>query len=180
MKHIQINNPRSGPAASEHWLQHLCSLVWNDIKTLAAGFCQAAVHILRKPGKRMHTRLFGMLMSFLPCLTPRNAPAAMAVLVPGGIVELTMGHMGEAGQNELMAGLTLFKNLSEDPGARERLCMPGMVDQLASWIAKWLREVRATTGRQSVVCLLLRMLTCAAIVRFLDHGFPANFSFSCC
>jgi hypothetical protein len=82
-----------------------------------------------------------MLMSFMPCLTDQNAPAAMAVLVPGGIVELKMGHMAKAGQGEDIAGLTLFKYLSKQPSARERLCKPAIVDQLTEWITKWLREV---------------------------------------
>ncbi len=106
----------------------------------------------------MHTQILGNLMSFIMCLSAEKFPAAMAVLVPGGIVELTMGQMAKAGQSELLVGLTLFKYLSMDPAAQERLCKPGMVDQLTGWIAKWLPEVCALVGGQGLASRCCAML----------------------
>jgi hypothetical protein len=114
----------------------------SEFKVWAAGLCEAFLGILRKGDKAMHTQILGNLTSFILCLTDRNFPAAMAILVPGGIVELTMGQMAKAGQGQLLVGLTLFKYLSKDPAAQERLSKPGMVDQLTKWIAKWLPQVR--------------------------------------
>jgi hypothetical protein len=91
-----------------------------------------------------------MLISVMPCLSDQNLSAAMSVLVPGGFVELTMGHMAKAGPGEFLGGFTLFDYFTNDPGARERLCKPEMVDQLTPWVVKWLKEVRPITSRQAL------------------------------
>jgi hypothetical protein len=106
--------------------------------------------ILRKRDKAMHMQMLVNLMSFILCLSGQDLLTALAVLVPGGIVEITMGQMANAEKGEMLVGVTLFRYLAKEPGAWERLCKPGMVDQLIKWIAKWLPQVRALVGIQAV------------------------------
>lgn len=68
-----------------------------------------------------------MLYRFCMCLSNRSREAAMAVLLEGNVVELTMGNMADI---RLHFGLDLFEYFFEDPGARARICVPAVADQL--------------------------------------------------
>jgi hypothetical protein len=109
---------------------------------VASGFCQAAPHALRNPCRNVCARLVSTLSSFFKCLPEDSHPAATAVLVVGGGVELTMGHMADAELDEVSTAVGLFIHFASDPLARERLCAGEVPDQILKWMAKVLPQVR--------------------------------------
>ncbi len=114
---------------------------------MVAGLCHAALHALAHRPQKTHDIVLRILDRFIPAITPPHNHeeayfAAMAVLVPGQYVELTMRHMAQAGPDMLTCGLALFKYCLSDAAARERLCCPRTMDQLMNWLVKWLPQVR--------------------------------------
>jgi hypothetical protein len=90
----------------------------------------------------VRTNLLGMLVQFMESLSGDSLQsAAVARLVAGGAVELTMGHMADAGQDELVCGIQLFEHFLSDDHGREKMNAPAARDQLVKWIAKWLPKV---------------------------------------
>jgi hypothetical protein len=108
---------------------------------VAAGLCQAAVEALRKQNRDVGDKVLAMFSTFCASLSKESLSAAIAVLVEAGAVELTVGHMTEAGLEIPVYGLQVYSYYIHDPGARDRMCAPGVVDQLMKWFAKWLPEV---------------------------------------
>jgi hypothetical protein len=131
---------------------------------LPAGLCQAALCTLRKPDKGMHTQVVQILVLFIKGLSDPALATAMAVLVPGGIVEITMAHIVKAEARDVMDRLTLLKYFPKDPRAREAICKPHIVSQLMKWIAERLPTVRRLGCRQPSVCTLL----CAPCTNIID------------
>jgi hypothetical protein len=100
---------------------------------------------MRKQMTSVSGRVLTMLYVFFETLCKDSHPAAMAVLVEGGAVELTVGHVAEAGLDIPRLGLEMFCLYVKDPAARDRMSAPQVVNQLIQWIAKWLPEVRTLT-----------------------------------
>jgi hypothetical protein len=113
----------------------------------ASGLCQAALHALGKQDIDVRRAVLWMLYSFLGALDEHRQRPAMAVLVGGDVVELTLGHLADAGRDDVSGGVAFLCVYLNDPGARERMCTPGSVNQLINWIAKWLLEVREVAPR---------------------------------
>jgi hypothetical protein len=111
-----------------------------------AGLCQAAAEGLRKQNRDVSWTVLAMLFTFFECLSTQSCPVAMAVLVEGGAVELTVGHMTEAGLDIQDSGVQMCAHYFSDPRAVERMCAPGMVDRLMKWVPTWLAEVRGEIG----------------------------------
>ncbi len=81
-------------------------------------------------------------MLFLPSMSEHCLPAAMAELVRGGVVELTVELM-TAGELDMFAcGLVLVPQYVKDALGQQTMCAPRLVDQLVKWIAKWIKKVR--------------------------------------
>ncbi len=108
----------------------------------AAGLCQAAVEALRKQNRDVGDKVLAMFSTFFTSLSKGSHSAAMAVLVEGGAVELTVGHMTGAGLDIPVCLLQVYLYYIHDPGARDRMCAPGVKDQLMKWFGKWLPKVR--------------------------------------
>jgi hypothetical protein len=103
-----------------------------------AGLCKAILPALKCHIKGTQTSMFNMLSYFAMFLSDDSAPAALAVLLNGGVLELTMAHMANAGPEEVQAAQVLFIWFSNHPFGLERMSKKGMVDQLTQWVAKWL------------------------------------------
>ncbi len=82
-----------------------------------------------------------MLVTFIKSLPRDSFHAAIATVVAADVVELTMGHMGDAGQDELICGIKFVELFLTDHDGQERLSMPETREQLMKWLAKWLPEV---------------------------------------
>jgi hypothetical protein len=121
-------------------------IMFCDNFALAAGFCQAALQALKKPIKEVHGRVLSVLNMFFGRLRPASASLqeALAELVAGDLVEATVRHISEAGQDMQECGVTLLLRFAHDLQAVKRLSAPGIVDLLLKWAAKWLLKVRHT------------------------------------
>jgi hypothetical protein len=113
----------------------------------AAGLCQAAVQALKKQDKDVTGKVLAMLFVFFECLSIQSRPAAMAMLVEAGAVEITVGHIIEAGLDIPRSGLEMCVSYMNNPGALDRMCAPGMVEQLMTWFATRLPVVRRLITR---------------------------------
>jgi hypothetical protein len=110
---------------------------WMDV-----GLCSAALQALRKQHRAVSTKTLAMLSTFLNSLSMTSRARALEELLAGDIVELTMGHLADAGPDQIQFGVESFEQFLGSALGRERLCAPGLVDQLMKWIAKWFAEVR--------------------------------------
>lgn len=113
----------------------------------AAGLCQAALHILKDGAKSKHAETLRIVWRFIMAVVPpigshQTYSAAMALLVSGGCVELTVAHVAEAGPDMLIFGVRLFNHFLRDSRAQERMCAPRMVDSIMKWLSKGLSQVR--------------------------------------
>lgn len=83
-------------------------------------------------------------------LPSRDQPAALAQLLAGNAVELTVGHMTEAGLDMkwLDDRLDIFHFFLDDAEGRERLCKRTLADQLMKWFAIALPEVSGMVMRE--------------------------------
>jgi hypothetical protein len=88
-----------------------------------------------------------MLSRFFTALSEDARPAAMAVLVEGGVVELSTSHMAEAGFDDLLYAPAWFNRFLDDPLARERLSGAQVVDQMMTWFVKVLPQVGTVVGQ---------------------------------
>jgi hypothetical protein len=131
-------------------------MICNVRMALGAGLCQAVVHVLKFRTSSLHRQALHILSIFMPCLTEGDfsvAAAAMGVLVAGGVVELTISHMAEAGMDSLLSGLGLLEVFLDHKIARDRMCDPAVVKQLTKWLATCLKKVR-DGGILDVTCIL--------------------------
>jgi hypothetical protein len=86
--------------------------------------------------------MFHMLSTFFIILSDDLHPAAMGVLMEGGMLELAVSRMAEGlsdtAENEIAILIVFLGDLL----SRERMCMPKLVDPLTRGISKWLFKVR--------------------------------------
>lgn len=129
-------------------VDHAFPFACHKTKGLAAGLCQAALRVLKRREKSMHTDMLIVLVRFFMCLSDQTISAAMAALVPGGIVELAVAHIATAGQCEARTGVTLFMYFLRNIGSGERMGTPPVIDQLMKWFMKWFPEVRDMAVKQ--------------------------------
>jgi hypothetical protein len=85
--------------------------------------------------------LLDVLCDFHNNLSPHLRSAAVAVLVAGNAVELTLDLM-EAEVDVPNNGVAMFAIFLADPEGQKRMCEPGAVNQLIRWIARRLLKVR--------------------------------------
>jgi hypothetical protein len=108
---------------------------------LDAGLCEAVLPVVVKFNNwDLHEIVLSMLVNFLGCLPKRFYDLALAVLLEGNIVELTVGHIinrGVTSSGSVM--LPLFWVLAE---GQKRICAPGVMDKLIACIAESLHSVR--------------------------------------
>jgi hypothetical protein len=97
--------------------------------------------------------MLDLLFTFLQCPSAQSYPAAMAVLLEGGAVELTVGHMTEAGLDIPGFGIEMFHHFLKDPPGRNRVSAPGVVSPLMKWTAEWLPKVRLLTPWYGLACI---------------------------
>jgi hypothetical protein len=109
---------------------------------MAAGLCQAAVEALSKGISGTHGKMFHMLGTFFAILSDDLHPAAMAVLVDGGVLELAVSRMAEGLADTAEKEIAILIVFLGDPLSRERMCTPKLVDPLTRGISKWLFKVR--------------------------------------
>jgi hypothetical protein len=108
----------------------------------AAGLCKAILPALKNNIKGTQASMLDMLHHFAKSLSDRSHPQAMGVLLSGGLLEITMAHMANAGPDEVLCGTSLFQQMSRHPWGQEGMSKKGMVDQMIHCFAKWLSEVR--------------------------------------
>ncbi len=107
---------------------------------LGAGLCGALLRPLVFDNQDLHEAVLSMLVNFLCCLSPRSYVTALAVLVDGNVVELTMGHLMKTGV--MRSGLVMLSKFWVLPEGQKRMCAPGVMDKLIAWIAESLQSVR--------------------------------------
>jgi hypothetical protein len=134
-------HPRTHTHTHPHSFTPKARVVMLAVST-TAGLCEAAVEALRRDSSDVTGRVLAMLFIFFRRLPRESRTAAMAVLVAGGAVELTVAYMAEVGLDIPKWGLEMLMYYTDDPCARERMCAPGMVDQIIKWFARWLPPVR--------------------------------------
>ncbi len=106
--------------------------------------CKAILPALKCQIKGTQASMYDMLFHFTMYLSAaKSAPAALEVLLNGGALELTMGHMANAGPDEVEAAVGLLTQFSRHPFGHERMSKKGMLDQLIHCFAKWSFEVRS-------------------------------------
>ncbi len=104
--------------------------------------CKVVVPALKSQVRGTHESVLRMLSGFLSCLSTQTEGAAMKLLVSGGLLELTMAHMADAGPEEIHCAQMLFNNFLKHPDGRDELSKKAIMDQFTQWCAKWLTEVR--------------------------------------
>jgi hypothetical protein len=102
----------------------------------------AALQALRTEPKGVGGKVIIMLIQFFTSFPSQRHPAAMAVLVPGDAVELTVRYMVETGPDMHPSVVDLMLDFMDDTRGKERMCVPGLVNQLVKGFAKWLPKVR--------------------------------------
>ncbi len=107
-----------------------------------AGLCKAVLPALKSQIKGTHGSMTEMLYHFIKALPPKSLAPALTVLLNGGLLELTMGHIANAGPDEIQYAVGLFGFMARHPFAQEDLAKKAMLEQLTQWVAKWLVEVR--------------------------------------
>ncbi len=122
---------------------------------VAAGLCQAAVKAARRKSKLVRKKVLYTLPLYVDALSTDLGEGAMTLLVAGGIVELAVRHLVEAGSSEDGCLLGLMQHLTANPQGRDRLSSKGVGDQLMQWVAKRLVQVRVATidDPKPLVCM---------------------------
>jgi hypothetical protein len=87
-------------------------------------------------------KVLRILMYFLPYLSERSKHAAISVLVPGGVVELTVVLLAEGEVEIHGCGSALISDFAKDTVGRRALSVPKVVDKLIKWFANCLKKVR--------------------------------------
>lgn len=107
---------------------------------------KAALEALKKQIPGTHRSILNMLDMFFGSLSDHFLPGAMATLLPGGLMEITMAHMADAGADELVCAVGLFKTYLRFPVGQEEVRAPVVKDRLIKWIGRFLLEVRGMIG----------------------------------
>jgi hypothetical protein len=89
-----------------------------------------------------------MVFHFLLYLSDNSLLPALTLLLSGGLLELTMAHMVNAGADEVTCAGGLFSFFLKHPSGQEGMCMEAMLDQIMQWIVRWLVEVRDMVAQQ--------------------------------
>ncbi len=104
--------------------------------------CKAILPALKANIKGTKASMLDMLHHFARSLSDKSHSQAMGVLLSGGLLEITMAHMADAGPDEILCGTHLFYQLSRHPQGQEGMSKKSMVYQMIQCFTRWLSEVR--------------------------------------
>ncbi len=108
----------------------------------AAGLCEAAASALKRKPKGMQGKLLGMLGLLLRQLCKADQKEALAPLLAGNVVELTVEEVVKNGLGMHEGCLLDILHLAaEYPQGQRRLSAPAVVKQLIKAAAGWLLQV---------------------------------------
>jgi hypothetical protein len=93
----------------------------------------------------MGNKLLFMLLRFYRSLPKPLQSTAVAVLVGGNAVELTVQIMASAGKDSLGHGVPMLVLFLANDQGRERMCTRSIAGQVIMCAANWLLEVRGLT-----------------------------------